>query len=92
MGFDCSFDIPELSRFRINVYVTKNGVGTAFRVIPSDIPSSDDIELTQTIIDFTKLPQGLVLVTGPTGSRKTTTLACLINIIKLCTRRTHINN
>lgn len=89
MEFDCSFDIPGLSRFRINVYVTKNGVGTALRVIPSDIPSPDDIGLTQTIVEFTKLPRGLVLVTGPTGSGKTTTLACLINIINSA-REEHI--
>lgn len=78
---DCSYDVPGLSRFRVNVLMQKNGVGSVLRVIASKIPEPADIGLEPVILEFAKLHNGLVLVTGPTGSGKSTTLACLINII-----------
>ncbi|HAV42744.1 TPA: type IV pili twitching motility protein PilT [bacterium] len=89
LELDCSFDVPSLSRFRVNIYVTKNGVCAALRVIPSEIPTPEDLNLPQVVIELTDLPRGLVLVTGPTGSGKSTTLASLINIIN-AKREEHI--
>ncbi|MBN1620966.1 MAG: type IV pilus twitching motility protein PilT [Endomicrobiales bacterium] len=86
---DCSFSIPQLSRFRVNVFMQKNGVEAVLRVISSKIPSPDEIGMQQSILKFASLPNGLVLVTGPTGSGKSTTLACLLNIINE-TRPEHI--
>lgn len=78
---DCSFQIPNLSRFRVNVLLQKDGIGAVLRVISSKIPEPEEIRLPQTVIDFANLPNGMVLVTGPTGSGKSTTLACLIDFI-----------
>lgn len=78
---DCSFMIRDISRFRINVFKQLNGVEAVLRVIASKIPSPEEIGLSSTIVNLTDLGSGLVLVTGPTGSGKTTTLACLIDII-----------
>ena len=81
MELDSSFDIPKLSRFRVNVLVQKNGVEAVLRIISSVIPKPEDLSMPKAILDLTKLPKGLVLVTGPTGSGKTTTLACMLDII-----------
>lgn len=81
MELDCSFSLPSVSRFRVNVLMQKNGVEAVLRVISSKIPSSDELGLTPAVLQFADLPRGLVLVTGPTGSGKSTTLACLLNII-----------
>ncbi len=81
MELDCSFSVPGISRFRINVFLQKNGTEAVLRVISPKIPSPDELKLTPAIIQFTDLPRGLVLVTGPTGSGKSTTLACLLNLI-----------
>jgi twitching motility protein PilT len=78
---DCSFAIPNVSRFRINVFMQKNGTEAVMRVISSKIPSPEELKLTPSILQFADLPRGLVLVTGPTGSGKSTTLACLLNLI-----------
>lgn len=69
------------TRFRVNVHFEKGNVGLAARVIPAVIPTPKDIELPATITDLTKLPHGLVLVTGPAGCGKSTTLAALISLI-----------
>jgi len=81
MELDCSFSLPNVSRFRINVFVQKNGVEAVLRVISAKIPQPEDLKLTPAILQFADLPRGLVLVTGPTGSGKSTTLACMINLI-----------
>ena len=81
MELDSSFEIPNLSRFRVNVLVQKNGVEAVLRLISSEIPKHEDLSIPKAIIDLTKLPRGLVLVTGPTGSGKSTTLACMLDII-----------
>lgn len=86
---DCSYFIPELCRFRVNVMMQKENVDAVLRIIPSKIPKAEDIGLTPNIMEFAKLPRGLVLVTGPTGSGKSTTLAALIETINI-TRKDHI--
>lgn len=78
---DCSFAIPGISRFRVNAFIQKNGTEAVLRVISSKIPTPEEINLPQSVLQFADLPRGLVLVTGPTGSGKSTTLACLINLI-----------
>jgi len=81
LELDASFEIPGISRFRVNVLLQKNGVEAVLRVITSDIPDAKSIGLSDVVVELTKLPRGLVLVIGPTGSGKTTTLASLIEII-----------
>ncbi|TLS39232.1 type IV pilus twitching motility protein PilT [Pseudalkalibacillus caeni] len=76
---DFSYGIPGVSRFRINAYHQRNCIALAIRVIPSKIPSLEELQLPESLLKFAKKPQGLVLVTGPTGSGKSTTLASLIN-------------
>jgi twitching motility protein PilT len=78
---DCSFDVPNLSRFRVNVLIQKNGIGAVLRLISSSIPTPESIGLTPAIVNLADLPRGLILVTGPTGSGKSSTLACLVDII-----------
>lgn len=89
LELDSSFDIPGLSRFRVNVLLQKNGVEAVLRVISSKIPDPRSLGLSDTAVNLTKLPRGLVLVTGPTGSGKTTTIASFIEIINQ-SRREHI--
>src|SRR5207249_1785558 len=86
---DFSVAVEGVSRFRANILVQKNGVEAVLRVISSRIPSPEDLALPSVIADLANLPRGLVLVTGPTGSGKSTTLSCLINIINT-KRRCHI--
>ena len=81
MELDCSIHIPDLARFRVNVLMQKNGVEAVLRVISSKIPTPEELGLTQSMVALSDLPRGLVLVTGPTGAGKSTTLACLINQI-----------
>jgi twitching motility protein PilT len=89
LELDCSFAIANLARFRVNVLMQRTGVEAVLRIISSKIPDPETLRLAPTILEFANLPRGLVLVTGPTGSGKSTTLACLINIIN-STRREHI--
>ncbi len=81
MELDCSFALHGISRFRVNAFMQKNGPEAVLRVISSKIPTPEELSLTPPILQFADAPRGLVLVTGPTGSGKSTTLACLINII-----------
>jgi twitching motility protein PilT len=81
MELDLSYTVAGLSRFRVNVYLQKDGVGMALRVIPTKIPAAQEINLPQVVCEFTKLRNGLVLVTGPTGSGKSTTLAVMVDLI-----------
>jgi len=78
---DCSFAIPNLARFRVNVLRQNNGVEAVLRVISSKIPTPQQLGLTPALLGLADLPRGLVLVTGPTGSGKTTTLACFMELI-----------
>ncbi len=78
---DLSISIKNIGRFRVNCYRQQGFVGAAFRIIMSEIPSLEELRLPATVQNFTYLPQGLVLVTGPTGSGKSTTLAAMISKI-----------
>ena len=86
---DCSFAVAGFARFRVNVLLQKNGVEAVMRVISSKIPTPEQLRLTPAITKFASLPRGLVLVTGPTGSGKSTTLACLLEMVNQ-TRADHI--
>ncbi|MCD6422983.1 MAG: type IV pilus twitching motility protein PilT [Elusimicrobia bacterium] len=86
---DCSFQIQGVSRFRVNVLRQKDGVGAVLRVISSKIPEPEELGFTPAMIECTKYPRGMVLVTGPTGSGKSTTLACMLEQINR-TRKEHV--
>jgi twitching motility protein PilT len=78
---DFAYDLPGKARFRANIFVDLHGMGAVFRVIPSKILSVEDLRLPSELLSLCELPKGLVLVTGPTGSGKSTTLAALIDYI-----------
>ena len=78
---DCSFAVPSVSRFRVNAFMQKNGVEAVLRVISSKIPSPEDLHLPPSVVALSEINHGLVLVTGPTGSGKSSTLAALIELI-----------
>jgi twitching motility protein PilT len=86
---DFAYAIPEVARFRGNVFLQHRGMGAVFRVIPSKIPSAEELRLPDAIRSFTGLNKGLVVVTGPTGSGKSTTLAAMIDLINE-TRPEHV--
>ena len=86
---DHSIGLEGLSRFRVNVFRQKESVGGVFRVIPYEIRSFEELGLPHVVSDLCRKPRGLVLVTGPTGSGKSTTLATMIDRINT-TRRQHI--
>ncbi len=81
LELDFSIEVEGLSRFRVNMFNQRRGEGAVFRVIPSKIKSVKDLNLPESILYLTRLKRGLVLVTGPTGSGKSTTLAALIDEI-----------
>jgi twitching motility protein PilT len=81
LELDCSFAVPNLARFRVNVLLEKDGVEAVLRVISSSIPTPEELRFPPAITQLADLPRGLILVTGPTGSGKSTTLACLLNIV-----------
>lgn len=78
---DFSYSISEVARFRLNVYRQRRTISFVARVIPSNIPSLEDINMPQVLEQLSEKPHGLILVTGPTGSGKTTTLAAMIDYI-----------
>lgn len=86
---DMSIGIQNLARFRVNLFKQKGTIGAVFRVIPHNIKSFDDLGLPPVVADLCNKPRGLVLVTGPTGSGKSTTLAAMIDKINE-TRKEHI--
>ncbi|HMU86156.1 MAG TPA: type IV pilus twitching motility protein PilT [Agitococcus sp.] len=86
---DFSFEIPGVSRFRVNAFNQNRGAGAVFRTIPSKILSMDDLGMGKVFKDVSDFPRGIVLVTGPTGSGKSTTLAAMIDYIN-STRFDHI--
>lgn len=81
LELDFSLSLPGLDRFRANVHVQRGSVEAAFRRIPLFIPKADELGLPAVISDLARRPNGLVLVTGPTGMGKTTTLAAMIDLI-----------
>jgi twitching motility protein PilT len=86
---DFAFEIPGVSRFRGNMYVQKRGMGAVFRLIPNKILSLEELNLPNVLKDLSSREKGLVVVTGPTGSGKSTTLAAMVDYINR-TRRGHI--
>ncbi len=76
---DFSFEIPQLARFRVNAFNQNRGAGAVFRTIPSTILSLEQLNAPQIFKDISDYPRGVVLVTGPTGSGKSTTLAAMVN-------------
>jgi twitching motility protein PilT len=78
---DFSFEIPGLARFRVNAFTQSRGSGAVFRTIPSKIMSLEDLKCPSIFKDISEYPRGIVLVTGPTGSGKSTTLAAMVNHI-----------
>jgi twitching motility protein PilT len=78
---DLAYEIEGLARFRVNLFMDRKGMGSVFRVIPSKIITAEDLNLSKEILGLCKLPKGLVLVTGPTGSGKSTTLCAMIDYI-----------
>jgi len=81
LELDFSFAIPQLARFRVNVFNQDRGIAGVLRTIPNDIKTLEQLELPELFKDLSLLPRGLVLVTGPTGSGKSTTLAAMLNYI-----------
>jgi twitching motility protein PilT len=86
---DFAYSIPGHARFRVNAYYQRGAIGAAFRLIPYGLTSIDELGLPASVHEFTKRPRGFVLVTGPTGSGKSTSLAAMIDEINE-TREEHI--
>jgi len=83
LELDFSYALPRRARFRVNIYREKGAVAAAFRLIASKIPTTKDLNLPPILETLTERPRGLVLVTGPTGSGKSTSLAAMINYINM---------
>ena len=79
--YDMSLTIPEFGRYRVNVYKQRGSVALALRLVGMRIPNPEDLGIPQSVVDLYERKRGLILVTGPTGSGKSTTLAALINKI-----------
>lgn len=86
---DCSYSLKGVGRFRVNIFRQRHGLGAVFRRIPESIQTTQELGLPASITDLLDVSEGLILVTGPTGSGKSTTLASLIHTINT-TRRSHI--
>ena len=78
---DFSFSLPQLSRFRVNAFKQRGSLAAVIRVVSFDMPSNDVLHIPDAVMAFAQFTKGMVLVTGPAGSGKSTTLACLINAI-----------
>ncbi len=76
---DFSFEVPNLARFRVNAFVQQRGAGAVFRTIPSGVVTLEGIKAPKIFADIARQPRGIVLVTGPTGSGKSTTLAAMVD-------------
>ena len=86
---DTSYSLPGRARFRVNVYYQRDSIGAAFRLIPYEIKSVESLELPSVVADLARYPRGFVVVTGPTGSGKSTTLASMVDIVNK-ERQAHI--
>ena len=86
---DFSFDSPETGRFRVNVFRQRGSLAAIIRVITFDLPDFRNLNIPQVVIDISRMTKGFVLVTGPAGSGKSTTLACIIDQINK-TRNAHV--
>lgn len=83
LELDLAHSVPGRARFRVNIYQQRDSVGAAFRLIPVEIKSLKELNIPTQVANFARMPRGLVLVTGPTGQGKTTTLASLIDLINV---------
>ena len=86
---DFSYSVPGLARFRVNSYFQRASIGAAFRLIPAEIKSLEDLNMPTRLYELAEKPRGLILVTGPTGSGKSTTLAAIVDLANR-NRREHI--
>jgi len=86
---DLAYELPGVGRFRVNIFMDRHGVCGSFRLIPSQVSTVEELGLPEVVHRFCALPRGLVLVTGPTGCGKSTTLAAMIDLINK-NRRDHI--
>ena len=89
LELDFAYSVPGKARFRVNMYRQRDSVGAAFRLIPFEIKKLEDLGIPPSIANFAMMPRGFVLVTGPTGSGKSTTLASLVDLANR-NRRDHI--
>ncbi|PWU21811.1 MAG: type IV pili twitching motility protein PilT, partial [Bdellovibrio sp.] len=80
---DFAYSIPQMGRYRVNLFMQRKGLGAVFRIIPEKIKSAEELNLPKGVVDLIDAHKGLVLVTGPTGSGKSTTLAALIHEINI---------
>lgn len=83
LELDLSYSLKNSARFRVNVYRDKGSVAVAFRLIPSRIPTIEELRLPTILKELSRRPRGLILVTGPTGSGKSTTLAAVVNQVNI---------
>ena len=81
LELDLSYSLPGKARFRVNVYFQRDSIGAAFRMIPFEVKPLQELQLPPVVGEFARLARGFVLVTGPTGSGKSTTLASLVDIV-----------
>jgi len=81
LELDFSFALGDIARFRVNVFKQQRGDAAVFRTIPTKIPTFEELNLPKVFMDISRLEKGLVLVTGPTGSGKSTTLAAMVDLI-----------
>ena len=81
LELDMSYSLPGQARFRVNVYQQRDALGAAFRLIPFEIKKLDDLGLPSVVADLARFPRGFVVVTGPTGSGKSTTLAGMVDVV-----------
>ncbi|MGN6243397.1 MAG: PilT/PilU family type 4a pilus ATPase [Motilibacteraceae bacterium] len=89
LELDFSYSVPGRARFRVNLYRQRDALGAAFRLIPYEIKKLEDLGVPPVVANFAQLPRGFVLVTGPTGSGKSTTLAAIVDLANR-TRKDHI--
>ena len=89
-ALDCSYEIDDVARYRVNLFRQRRGLNGVYRIIPTDIPSFEDLQMPAEVFSkFCQLKQGIVLLTGPTGSGKSSTLASMIDYIN-ANRQEHI--
>jgi twitching motility protein PilT len=81
LELDMSYSLPGKARFRVNVYMQRDAIGAAFRLIPFEIKSLEVLGLPAVVADLARFPRGFVVVTGPTGSGKSTTLAGMVDVV-----------
>ncbi len=86
LAVDFTYEVPELGRFRTSIYRHDRGIGAALRVIPPQVPSLDQLGLPAAVGSLIAHRKGIILVTGPTGSGKSTTLAAMIDCINVSTK------